>query len=110
MLTEEKDATFELEKVFSRLLILMQHRDRGDVDSIPTKWIQCKLYDLLTLSEKALERRQYSVLANPQCLRVLICAKIQDSNFFKLISKIHEVLACKARERPASEAQDILYH
>lgn len=58
MLTADEDITTELDKVVCKLMKLALRTSKGRTSPPPTKWMQCKLLDLLTLTEKSIERRK----------------------------------------------------
>ncbi|XP_073967543.1 hen1 methyltransferase isoform X4 [Choristoneura fumiferana] len=58
MLTHDEDITRELNQVVCRLLKIALSSSRGRQAPVHSKWLQCKLLDLLTLTEKAIVRRK----------------------------------------------------
>ncbi|XP_026728682.1 uncharacterized protein LOC113494504 isoform X3 [Trichoplusia ni] len=58
MLSADEDITTELDRVVCRLMKLALQTSRGRQSPPPTRWMQCKLLDLLTLTEKAIGRRK----------------------------------------------------
>ncbi|CAG5041760.1 unnamed protein product [Parnassius apollo] len=64
LLTADQDITTELDRVVCRLMKLAL-RTSGDQDvPPPTSWLQFKLLDLLTLTERAIERRRWHFVNN----------------------------------------------
>ncbi|XP_052747558.1 uncharacterized protein LOC112054307 [Bicyclus anynana] len=65
LLTADKDITTELDRVVCRLMKLSLCTCKGRQNPPPISWMQCKLFDLLTLTEKSIERRRqrYSLKA-----------------------------------------------
>ncbi|XP_045761580.1 uncharacterized protein LOC123864895 isoform X2 [Maniola jurtina] len=66
LLTADKDITTELDRVVCRLMKLALCMSKGRQNPPPISWMQCKLFDLLTLTEKSVERRrlqEYSLKA-----------------------------------------------
>ncbi|KAJ0180985.1 hypothetical protein K1T71_003070 [Dendrolimus kikuchii] len=57
-LSADEDITAELDRVVCRLMMLALRSSRGRRNPLPARWMQCKLLDLLTLTEKAIERRK----------------------------------------------------
>nr|XP_034840858.1 small RNA 2'-O-methyltransferase [Maniola hyperantus] len=58
LLTVDKDITTELDRVVCRLMKLAICTSKGRQNPPPISWMQCKLFDLLTLTEKSVERRR----------------------------------------------------
>ncbi|XP_045502792.1 uncharacterized protein LOC123699803 [Colias croceus] len=58
LLSADEDITSELDRVVCRLMKLALHTSRTRQTPVPASWMQCKLYDLLALTEKAIERRK----------------------------------------------------
>ncbi|XP_059054179.1 uncharacterized protein LOC131848374 [Achroia grisella] len=58
MLTADEDIAGELDRVVCRLMKLALRTSYGRQAPPPSRWMQCKLFDLLTLTEKAIERRK----------------------------------------------------
>ncbi|CAG4926334.1 unnamed protein product [Colias eurytheme] len=58
LLSADEDITSELDRVVCRLMKLALHTSRNRQTPVPASWMQCKLYDLLALTEKAIERRK----------------------------------------------------
>ncbi|XP_039745464.1 uncharacterized protein LOC120623492 [Pararge aegeria] len=58
ILTVDKDITIELDRVVCRLMKLALCTSKGRQNPPPMSWMQCKLYDLLSLTERAIERRR----------------------------------------------------
>lgn len=58
MLTADEDITTELDKVICKLMKLALRTSTRRTTPPPAKWMQCKLLDLLTLTEKAIQRRK----------------------------------------------------
>ncbi|XP_047514104.1 uncharacterized protein LOC125055680 isoform X1 [Pieris napi] len=58
LLSADEDITSELDRVVCRLMKLALHTTRNRQCPVPSSWVQCKLFDLLTLTEKAIERRR----------------------------------------------------
>ncbi|XP_045512911.1 uncharacterized protein LOC123707143 isoform X2 [Pieris brassicae] len=58
LLSADEDITSELDGVVCRLMKLALHTTRNRQCPVPSSWVQCKLFDLLTLTEKAIERRR----------------------------------------------------
>ncbi|XP_063891069.1 uncharacterized protein LOC110379170 [Helicoverpa armigera] len=66
MISGDEDITTELDRVVCRLMRLALQSSRGRQSAPPTRWMQCKLLDLLTLTEKAIGRRKKSIIeSNP---------------------------------------------
>ncbi|KAJ8734235.1 hypothetical protein PYW07_014786 [Mythimna separata] len=62
MLAVDADITTELDKVVCRLMKLALHSSMGREAAPPSRWMQCKLLDLLTLTEKAISRRKMNFI------------------------------------------------
>lgn len=62
MISVDEDITTELDKVVCRLMKLALHSSEGRESPPPSRWMQCKLLDLLTLTEKAISRRKLSFI------------------------------------------------
>ncbi|KAJ8734592.1 hypothetical protein PYW08_013842 [Mythimna loreyi] len=62
MLSADADITTELDKVVCRLMKLALHSSMGRETPPPSRWMQCKLLDLLTLTEKAISRRKLNFI------------------------------------------------
>ncbi|XP_026324132.1 uncharacterized protein LOC113233283, partial [Hyposmocoma kahamanoa] len=58
LLSADEDISTELDRVVCRLMKLALFTCKGKQTPPPTKWMQCKLLDLLTLTEKAIARRK----------------------------------------------------
>lgn len=64
MMSFDEDITTELDKVVCRLMKLALHTSMGRQNPPPARWMQCKLLDLLTLTEKAIGRRKKYFIEN----------------------------------------------
>ncbi|XP_053600608.1 uncharacterized protein Hen1 isoform X2 [Plodia interpunctella] len=64
MLTADEDIASELDRVVCRLMKLALRTSRTRKNPPPTKWMQCKLFDLLSLTEKAIDRRRKRFIEN----------------------------------------------
>ncbi|XP_050352136.1 uncharacterized protein LOC126774635 [Nymphalis io] len=58
LLTADEDITTELDRIVCRLMKLALYTTKERQDPPPASWMQCKLFDLLTLTEKSIERRR----------------------------------------------------
>ncbi|XP_030031096.2 uncharacterized protein LOC115447932 isoform X2 [Manduca sexta] len=58
MLTADEDISSELDRVVCRLMKLALRTSKGRDTAPPTRWMQTKLLDLLTLTEKSIDRRK----------------------------------------------------
>ncbi|CAK1548183.1 unnamed protein product [Leptosia nina] len=58
LLLADEDISSELDRVVCRLMKLALHTSKYRQTPVPASWVQCKLFDLLTLTEKAIERRR----------------------------------------------------
>lgn len=58
MLTADEEITTELDRVVCRLMKLALRNSKGQQNPPPTRWLQCKLLDLLSLTEKTIEKRR----------------------------------------------------
>ncbi|XP_013166440.1 PREDICTED: uncharacterized protein LOC106116927 [Papilio xuthus] len=58
MLTADEDISTELDRVVCRLMKLAITTHKNKSIPPPTSWLQCKLLDLLTLTERAIQRRK----------------------------------------------------
>ncbi|XP_046972913.1 uncharacterized protein LOC124539652 [Vanessa cardui] len=58
LLTADEDITTELDRIVCRLMKLALYTTKDRQDPPPASWMQYKLFDLLTLTEKAIERRR----------------------------------------------------
>ncbi|CAH1643663.1 unnamed protein product [Spodoptera littoralis] len=70
MLIADEDITTELDRVVCRLMRLALQSSRGRQTPPPSRWMQCKLLDLLTLTEKAIERRKKQFIENYPILAI----------------------------------------
>ncbi|XP_050553191.1 uncharacterized protein LOC118262371 isoform X2 [Spodoptera frugiperda] len=70
MLSADEDITTELDRVVCRLMRLALHSSRGRQTPPPSRWMQCKLLDLLTLTEKAIGRRKKQFIENYPILAI----------------------------------------
>ncbi|XP_013183355.2 uncharacterized protein LOC106129367 isoform X1 [Amyelois transitella] len=64
MLTADEDIASELDRVVCRLMKLALRTSRMRQHPPPTNWMQCKLFDLLSLTEKAIDRRRKRFIEN----------------------------------------------
>ncbi|XP_063828933.1 uncharacterized protein LOC135078262 [Ostrinia nubilalis] len=58
MLSADEDITTELDRVVCRLMKLALRTTRRRQSPLPMKWMQCKMLDLLNLTEKAIEKKK----------------------------------------------------
>lgn len=58
MLSADEDITTELDRVVCRLMKLALRTTRRRQCPLPMKWMQCKMLDLLNLTEKAIEKKK----------------------------------------------------
>ncbi|KPJ06663.1 Small RNA 2'-O-methyltransferase [Papilio machaon] len=66
LLTADEDISTELDRVVCRLMKLAITTHKNKSVPPPTSWLQCKLLDLLTLTERAIQRRKrYYFNQNP---------------------------------------------
>ncbi|XP_075990957.1 hen1 methyltransferase [Anticarsia gemmatalis] len=75
MLTADEDITTELDKVVCKLMKLALRTSKRRTSPPPAKWMQCKLLDLLTLTEKAIGRRKKHFIEST--LRAIDCGFIE---------------------------------
>ncbi|XP_037871899.1 small RNA 2'-O-methyltransferase isoform X3 [Bombyx mori] len=64
MLTAGEDISTELDRAVCRLMKLALQSSKYRCTPPPAKWMQCKLLDLLTLTEKAIEKRKRHYIEN----------------------------------------------
>ncbi|KAM3966666.1 hen1 methyltransferase [Aphomia sociella] len=64
ILSADEDIATELDRVVCRLMKLALLTSRGRQSPPPARWMQYKLFDLLTLTEKAIERRKKHFIDN----------------------------------------------
>ncbi|XP_038209491.1 uncharacterized protein LOC119830513 [Zerene cesonia] len=90
LLSADEDITSELDRVVCRLMKLALHTSRNRQTPVPASWMQCKLYDLLALTEKAIERRKKHFLEE-YTLRAIEYDKGDNDNQCKLaLSNVQE--------------------
>ncbi|KAH9645784.1 hypothetical protein HF086_012511 [Spodoptera exigua] len=70
MLIADEDITTELDRVVCRLMKLALQSSRARQTPPPSRWMQCKLLDLLTLTEKAIGRRKKQFIENYPILAI----------------------------------------
>ncbi|XP_022127568.2 uncharacterized protein LOC111001836 [Pieris rapae] len=79
LLSADEDITSELDRVVCRLMKLALHTTRNRQCLVPSSWVQCKLFDLLTLTEKAIERRRKHYFEESM-LKAIDNGKSEDKN------------------------------
>ncbi|XP_047541791.1 uncharacterized protein LOC125074500 [Vanessa atalanta] len=105
LLTADEDITTELDRIVCRLMKLALYTTKDRQDPPPASWMQCKLFDLLTLTEKAIERRRRHFLESYPLNSIEYCSeKHNDENIINtlstddsavkdIVSKYNDVLA-----------------
>lgn len=75
LLTADEDITTELDRIVCRLMKLALYTSKQRSDPPPANWMQLKLFDLLTLTEKAIERRRRHYFESYQMKPIEYCEK-----------------------------------
>ncbi|CAB3259144.1 unnamed protein product [Arctia plantaginis] len=89
MLTADEDITTELDKIVCKLMKLALRTSTRRTTPPPAKWMQCKLLDLLTLTEKAIQRRKQHVMEDS--IKALRFDFVQDDDSKQKIGNLDEM-------------------
>uniref|UniRef100_A0A2A4JR26 Small RNA 2'-O-methyltransferase n=1 Tax=Heliothis virescens TaxID=7102 RepID=A0A2A4JR26_HELVI len=98
MISADEDITTELDRVVCRLMKLALQSSRGRQTPPPTRWMQCKLLDLLTLTEKAIGRRKKSFIESSSVKAITFDSKPQsvqleqDSRVNEIVDKYRHLI------------------
>ncbi|CAH2100267.1 unnamed protein product [Euphydryas editha] len=120
LLADDEDITTELNRIVCRLMKLALYTSKQRPDPPPANWMQLKLFDLLTLTEKAIERRRrhyfesyqmkpieyFSGNENDNDKNIMNTLKKQDNTVKDIVSKYYDVLASSDFKTDKNQLQE----
>ncbi|XP_052754610.1 uncharacterized protein LOC113522915 [Galleria mellonella] len=122
MLSADEDIASELDRVVCRLMKLALCTSRGHQAPPPPRWMQCKLLDLLTLTEKAIERRKKHFIDNyplkaidydyqkTKTEKMLTLTKfVQDDSAKALMDKYRHLVESNEAKRKEQDVNNYVY-